>query len=448
MLDRKTLIFSDTTLHGLETSQLLLNTNLHEFTTVILDPSLVFADVGAVGASYFPAFSSQLAKIGDWVREGNSLILVLGRSHVKQMDDDGDGNYVCVHEFPPLDCVELDYASGKRVEYCGPPAAEGLFQSWLSELEYKHIIRAPNLIPLLKTQRATKGPPQVVGGMASLGSGMVFVVPRCRGELGSANHIAYLEALANLPARVAHTPHALPGWAGSYRTADEVEAQGKIGDLRAQISKLESAVQGEEERLSDAARLKVLFVGSGGEFVTAVSDALSELGIRVIDGPHPRADLLAFDDARGILAIEAKGLDGCAREANLRQTERRVADVKSARAASAEGPIGDVDLQGYADQLTALGVPTEQETEVKGLMVIGTFRKTPLEKRIEPDFPDPVMRALSRSSMCALTGLQLLGMILQVREDPSMKQKLVEQIFTTNGPLELQSSWKDFLIGP
>jgi hypothetical protein len=257
-----------------------------------------------------------------------------------------------------------------------------------------------------------------------------------------------LTTLADLPARLAQTPQALPDWASGYRIADEAAAQGNIADLTAQISKLESAVQGEEERLSEAARLKVLFAGSGDEFVAAVSDALSELGLRVIDGPHPRADLMAFDDARGILAVEAKGLDGCAREANLRQTERWAADVKSARAASAEGPVQDVDLQGYADQLTALGVPTELEIEVRGLMVIGTFRKTPLDKRIEPDFPDAMMRTLSRSSVCALTGLQLLGMILQVREDPSMKQKLVEQIFTTNGPLELQSSWKDFLIGP
>jgi len=437
-------IANTTTLGELETSPLLLNINLHEFTTVILDAALAFANVGAVADSFFTVLSNWLAGIDRWLDEGNSLIVVLGPSTLKTVN----GGYVSIHNFRPLNCIKLNSAVGTRVGYCGPTAVEDLFKPWLSDFEYNYIIDAPNLRPLLKVQRVTKGPPQVVGGTVRRGSGTVFVLPRPTVEIGSPNHIAYLATLADLPARLARTPQALPDWASDYRTADEAAAQGSIADLRAQISKLESAVRGEEERLLEAARLKILFVGSGDEFVAAVRDGLRELGLRVIEGPHPRADLIAFDDARGTLAIEAKGLDGCAREVNLRQTERWIADVKSARAASAEGPIGDVDLQRYADQLTALGVPTEQEIEVRGLMVIGTFRKTPLDKRIEPDFPDPVMRTLSRSPVCALTGLQLLGMVLQVREDPSLKEKLVEQIFTTNGPLELQGSWKDFLIGP
>jgi hypothetical protein len=162
------------TLAGLETSPQLLNVNLHEFATVMLDTSLAFAEFGAGDDGFFTALRNQFAKIGDWVREGNSLILVLGLSRLQNID----GSHVPIHQLPPLDCVTLDHASGKRVEYCGPPAAEDLFEPWLSELEYKHIIRAPNLIPLLKVRRVTKGPPQVVGGMGRLGSGMVFVVPR------------------------------------------------------------------------------------------------------------------------------------------------------------------------------------------------------------------------------------------------------------------------------
>jgi hypothetical protein len=179
-----------------------------------------------------------------------------------------------------------------------------------------------------------------------------------------------------------------------------------------------------------------------------VSVALTELGLRVIEGPHPRADLIARDDARGLLVIEAKGLDGCAREANLRQAERWVAEVRYTCTASQEEINADAEIKRYAEKLTALGVslPADQNINIKGMMVIGTYRRTPLDKRTEPDFPDPVLRAVSRAGVCGLTGLQLLLIVLQIRKDPSLKAQFIEQMFATNGHCDQQVSWEALLV--
>jgi hypothetical protein len=171
------------------------------------------------------------------------------------------------------------------------------------------------------------------------------------------------------------------------------------------------------------------------------------LGLQVVDGPHPRADLIAFDASYGLMAIEAKGLDGCAREQNLRQADRWVADIKAACLAAPEDLEMYVDLKRYAEQLTELGValPTPDNVRVKGAMVIGTFRKLPLDKRVEPDFPDAVTRAVNRSGVCGLTGLQLMCAVLKCRQEPAAKSAIIEQLFSTNGHLLQEYSWSDFL---
>jgi hypothetical protein len=97
----------------------------------------------------------------------------------------------------------------------------------------------------------------------------------------------------------------------------------------------------------------------GDSFKIAVAAALSELGLRVVDGPHPRADLLVSDGTR-LGAVEAKGLEGSARENNLRQAERWTAEVRSAVSSTPERRAADPDLPRYAEQIEKLGIPVTQ----------------------------------------------------------------------------------------
>jgi hypothetical protein len=93
-------------------------------------------------------------------------------------------------------------------------------------------------------------------------------------------------------------------------------------------------------------------------------------------GPRGRADLITYDGKR-VGAIEAKGLEGGAKEANLRQTERWVADVRSALVATEDQKKADIDLAHYAERLVELDAPVGSEettVECKGIMLIGTFR--------------------------------------------------------------------------
>jgi hypothetical protein len=446
MLKSRTLLFGPPGSYSwCQAAALTSNVNLSEFTTIILDNGLAFWQLGTSWNSYcLNIVLNRLKAIDDWTGHGHTLIIVLRNV----------GQLICegipygLHTLPIFNSINYDETSGTQIEYCGPSAAEEFFTSWTKLLRYDLIISAPKLKPLLRVQRGSSGLAQLVGGALKKGTGQIILVPRpCAGP-GMDGHLQYLRDLAGLPELI-QEPSALPGWTANFQTADEAQARDNIDVLRLQISEIENTIRMEEEKISQARRLKTLFVGSGKAFVAAVSDALTELGLRVINGPHPRADLIALDDTHGILVIEAKGLDGCAREKNLRQAESWVTDVRNTFASSEAELKADSDVQRYANTLAELGIslPAQQDINIKGVMVIGTFRTTELDKRVEPDFIDPVVRATSRSGVCAITGLQLLLMIFQTRKDPTFKPKFIEQLFTTSGQLALDITWKDFLIG-
>jgi hypothetical protein len=252
---------------------------------------------------------------------------------------------------------------------------------------------------------------------------------------GNAQQTAeYISAIPKLPQILVDRTSHLPPWIDKFRIASEMKAAEAIDALRQEIAEHEKRIVEQQTILSKARELKALFAGTGDEFKDAVALALTELGLKCVDGPHPRADLLATNGSR-LMAIEAKGLEGNARESNFRQVERWKAEVNSAVSMSPEELDADPDLRRYSEQLKQFKLPPTIGDDCKGLMVIGTFRNTPVSGRQGPDFPDGVIRMLGHSDVCALTGLQLFGLIILVRKNPEMKSEIADHLFTTAGVL-------------
>jgi hypothetical protein len=77
-------------------------------------------------------------------------------------------------------------------------------------------------------------------------------------------------------------------------------------------------------------------------------------------------------------------------------------------------------------------------------MIIGTYRQIPLDARPVDSFPDPVARAIARSNVCALTGLDLYCLVQQIRADPNRKAGIVDKLFSTNGVVT-PADWRTIL---
>jgi hypothetical protein len=77
-------------------------------------------------------------------------------------------------------------------------------------------------------------------------------------------------------------------------------------------------------------------------------------------------------------------------------------------------------------------------------MIVGTFRKVPIDQRTGPDY-DQLARPLGRSRICSMTGLQLFNALMSIRNDPELKKPFIAAIFETNGPLQNALTWTQFL---
>lgn len=294
-------------------------------------------------------------------------------------------------------------------------------------------------MPLLRVARGSPGPTQIVGGYRRYGQGLIIYLPSVDG--GAVEWAPYINDVSELQNALTSAPSALPKWIDQYQTAEDVKAFAQIAELTRQTSELQVQLDKQHAVIQASRDLKRLVFDTGTAFADAVSTALTELGLSVVEGPHPRADLLASNGTR-FGAIEAKGVEGPAKEKDVRQTVQWIAEVNSALASSKEEL--DADLLRYAEQLAKLPIDPDGN-DCKGFLILGTFRKHPLADRPHPDFPEPVTRVLERTDVCALTGLQLLGLILQSRQDPSLRPIIVKELFETRGVLQRAKNWNEFL---
>jgi hypothetical protein len=346
-----------------------------------------------------------------------------------------------LYGIPIFEALDFRGTTGNRVDFVGPPSSKSLLQRYLGDFEYEAIITGVELEPILRVRRSTVGESQLVGCSTSFGKGQIICMPPIDIQVEQAG---YLTALADLPSLISAPSPTLPDWINSFRAGPELLSYNAIAVLKEEVRSREAQIAKEEVILAEFRKMKSLFAASGDEFKNAVSAALRELGLKCVDGPHPRADLLASNGVRAA-AIEAKGLDGNAREANFRQVERWKAEVNSAQTLPEDERASDPDLRRYAEKLGFLGEFSDEPGNCKGLMVIGTFRNTLLDKRNLPDFPDNVARLLAQAGVCGLSGLQLCGLVLMARQDPTIKEKIVDTMYSTSGVLKMALNWREFL---
>jgi hypothetical protein len=427
-----------------ESKPFLGDLNLSEFGLIIWEPQTFHLHLSGGHPPHqvhIQNAQTKLDAVQNWVASGNYLIVILNRfgSIATQ-----SGSTFQLSNIPPLNCVRLHEKSGSRVEEFSPGIANEFFSTIASRYKYEYLIESPNIDPLLKVAQNKQTKSQVVGGAVTVGSGKIIFLPPFSPS-NSIENMAYVNLLATLPEALATRPSQIPEWANLFMTPNEMRVSDEIIHLKQNISDIEQSIRTRQQEIDKGLDLKQLFAGTGKGFQDAVARAFSELGLNCIDGPPTRADLLGRFGNR-LAAIETKGIDGPAREGFIRQVETWVSETKHALALEEGEPDIDPILLQYVEQLTQLGADLDKaNVDCKGVVVIGTFRKKPLPERTEPDFPDAVIRVIAQSRVCALSGLQLFGLVAICREQPERKTALMELIFSTNGVLDFAKSWNEFL---
>lgn len=425
-------------------SPLVSNINLSEFGAVIWYARSVHKELGEMGQNpgSLDRVTRRIVELLEWVKRGHVLVIIGNtehntvRFHFK--------NESVVHDFhahEPFASLQFEPRHGQLIEAVGSDPLKTFLQPILQFLHYEVILKSTSLVPILRVSRGSQGSDLMVGGFKRWENGFVIFAPPVAAGNAKAQ-IAFHNLLVDLPKYFSATPDELPAWASDFVMDFEKQAMQRNVSLENQIAGLRAQVSENCAIIDGAETFKQLFTGSGKSFESAVATALREIGLKVVGEGNNRSDLLA-SDGRRIMAVEAKGLDGAAREEHLRQVERWVADVNLALVASDEQKAIDSTTASYASLLAELGCAP---SPCKGLLVVNGYRKVPLPERTAANFPNPVLETIqNRSTVCAISGLQLLAFALEARKNPSSKPAIQDALFTTNGVISDFDDWQRIL---
>jgi len=416
---------------------LLTTMNLYEHEVLFILPGNLLTEMkanAAVTESVHESVAARMAEIVKWIERGHTLI-VLGLSPAPYWFNQGnDTSETAIEQLPPFNKVKLTAKSGASIR-CSPAVASAL-DPLVRWIKYDFVLEGPNLIPLLfvRTTQNTVDRPDMVAGAIELGKGFVIFAPDGRQNV-------YWRALYGLPALLRSSNAEFPSWTDRFHTGWEKVAFSGVATRKAELDRLKTELAELVGEIDQARKLKMLFVGTGASFEAAVAAALVELGLQVVKGPHPRADLLATNGKR-IAAIEAKGVDGGAREEYVRQVMMWMPEVDAALAMTTESAENDPVLDDYRRQLTNLNLnDRDPDQDCKGILVLGTFRSAPLDQRTQADFPENVKAVLARQDICALTGIQLFVLVVLARSDEAIRKQVRQALFNTRGVLEMGLDW-------
>lgn len=203
-----------------------------------------------------------------------------------------------------------------------------------------------------------------------------------------------------------------PAWIERYATADQqrlrteiVKQQKRIESARAKLTKLQ------QEREEAEARDQ-LFLGTGRALELEVQNVLELLGGTVTEPESGRNDWkVSFPE--GDAVVEVKGVGKSAAEKHAAQLEKWVASVLE-----------------------------ETGRSPKGILVINTWRETPLSERTEENFPKQMLPYCQGRGHCIVTGLQLFIIRSMVEKDPGQVEYWRKQLLETVGPVVGCDDWR------
>lgn len=209
--------------------------------------------------------------------------------------------------------------------------------------------------------------------------------------------------------------YSLPEWADKYNILTEKSEKEKIEELNKEIEKLEIEKEKTKGRLSSIQKYKLAFTASGKELETIIYEIFSELGFKSMPIEHNRADgILEYDDLK--IVTEIKGVNGSSAEKHGAQLEKWVSEF--------------VEKEG---------------TIPKAMLIVNGFRKKDLSARNEAVFPNQMIDYSTKREHCLISTVQLLGIFIDVKNNPSKKEEILTNLLNTVGVYSEYMDFKKFL---
>lgn len=313
----------------------------------------------------------------------------------------------------PLQNLRTIKASGKNLEFRGGGPLADFWSEMKEHLDYDAYIEdEAHGQPFL----FIKGTNKAVGCQFSAQNGNLLLMPGLGGELDEEESYEeleettelFLQSLRTLVARLGMEPEEdLPPWSENYSLPGEQELKDKIHETHAHLTELDALLKDQGERVAELQRYKLLYTGSGNPLEHMVRRVFEELGASVEEA-EPNRDDLIVNYGEHTAVVEVKGVKGSAAEKHAAQLEKWVSEYH-----------------------------IKYDTRPKGILIVNTFRETPLDKRNGTSFPDQMLPYSEGREHCLVTGLQLFCLYLDFLQGTKSSQESLEELFNTVGAVQL-----------
>ena len=302
-------------------------------------------------------------------------------------------------------------ASGTSIEFRGEEAFSGFWEKTKNLLRYTAYFEEK----VGKPQWFIEGTTKVLGTYLKIKNGHLVFLPYLREEKDFNSEAdwknayrTFVDAAMKLAEELRRGSGdvQLPLWTLSYLLPGELEQRTNLQNLQGVLDHVHGEIVQQKEHLEHLTRYKLLVGGTGKAFDVQVRRVFEEMGFTVRDGLLGRDDILIHYGER-VAIVQARSLTRGATITHAAQLEKCVSEYF-----------------------------TPHEMDVKGILVANAFKDLPLKERTESVFPSSMVNYSEKRNHCLLTGLQLLNLYLEVKEDPSRREEVVDLFFTTSGVLE------------
>lgn len=327
-----------------------------------------------------------------------------------------------VEDFLPINNIDIFEAEGSQIDFKGGEPFNLIWTSISEYLTYRSYFENISGEPLFYIKNTGK----IIGAYINYQNGNLILLPKflddeydfkltdAKRKKLEKSFIGLLEEIIN-KLNQNKGDFKLPLWCSNYFLPAELKEKTKLKYLNEELSKLESKISEKKNQLAELEQIKILFWGDGRALEIEVGKIFKDLGFDVAEGLPQRDDLiLKYNDK--VAVVEVKGVTKSGAEKHAAQLEKWVSEYFSRK-----------------------GI------KPKGILVVNAYKDVPLNDRNGPPFPKQMISYSKNRDHCLITGLQLLCMYLDIKDDPKKKDEMINLLLGTNGIFEGYQDWHAYL---
>lgn len=290
-----------------------------------------------------------------------------------------------------------------------------IFNKYIDYIEYRTTYENVEDKNILMTIKGTK---KVISYYEKIGNGLLIFAPdlafdKTDHKKECALEKKYYNDLTNLNTVISQNEIDLPLYSKKYLLHNEELMISDIEKSKDKLNKLMIDIEKKEAKLHELQNQKVMFTGTGTPLEINSVENFKEMGFSIIKyDPNSVDEDIVIKYKEKIAVVEVKGVSGSATEKHTSQIVKWKSEYH-----------------------------IENDILPKGILLVNAFNEKELEKRQEY-FPNQMLKYATHQEICLLTTIQLYNIKEYLTNNPNEKEKIVNEIFGTNGIYKGFEDWK------